>query len=344
MNKPKITNLRSVFSIFLLLASCLGIIIYLATHIELLKSLRNILIAQAILLIILRTLFTGVNGLYLKIFTTKFHVQLSVKEWFGLPFITYMGNQITPLSGGMIARAIYLKHRHSLSYTRFATLLAANYLVIFWVAGLVGMLACFSLGSLHSTQWLLATFFATVVVLISVIISLPSFSLHGRNRIVRIMNASLEGWSVVKSDRNLLVSASFITLISIVLNSASFWLAYHSINISLSPQAAVLISLLPSFFIVMNITPGNLGIQEAVISITSGLVGGGIGEGLLVALLIRASTLLPAFTFGPIFSIVLIRSLNRYQADTGANALSDNNEPQKTKVRLKDFFRYNESN
>jgi len=57
------------------------------------------------------------------------------------------------------------------------------------------------------------------------------------------------------------------------------------------------------------ITPGNLGVQEIIISITSGFLGTGLGKGLLVALLIRATTLIPVFSLGMIYSILLANDL-----------------------------------
>jgi hypothetical protein len=64
-----------------------------------------------------------------------------------------------------------------------------------------------------------------------------------------------------------------------------------------------------SFSLLVRITPGNLGIQEAVVSLSSGLLGIGTGQGLLVSLLIRVATMIPTFTLGPVFSFLLTRKL-----------------------------------
>jgi len=66
-----------------------------------------------------------------------------------------------------------------------------------------------------------------------------------------------------------------------------------------------MISLIAVFSLLVNITPANLGVQEAVVSIASGGLGQGVGEGLVVVLLIRAATMLLIFTLGPIFVLAL---------------------------------------
>jgi len=88
-------------------------------------------------------------------------------------------------------------------------------------------------------------------------------------------------------------------------------LAYHSIDFEAPPAAIILVSLLPFFLVMFYITPGNFGIQEIAISLTSGFVGTGVGKGLLVALLVRATTILPVFVLGPIFLYLLARNLGK---------------------------------
>ena len=304
-------SIKSIASIAVLLLTSWWIIYYLSFHPKLLSSLWNISLAQVAILITLRTLYTGTYGLFLKMFTEKFDIHLKPVEWFGLPFITTMGNQLTPFAGGVIVRALYLKHRHSLPYTTFTTLLVANHLIIIWVAGLMGLLTCVLSRSLGPARWILTIFFFIVVGVIAFLVLLPRYSLKGQNIFIRTVNIFLEGWSFIKNDRTLLIMVSLVAVAGLLLNGFSFWLAYHSIDFKVHPAAIILVSLLPFFLVLFYITPGNFGIQEIAISLTSGFVGTGVGKGLLVALLVRATTILPVFILGPIFLYVLARNLSR---------------------------------
>jgi uncharacterized membrane protein YbhN (UPF0104 family) len=218
-----------------------------------------------------------------------------------------MGNYITPFSGGMIARAAYLKREHQLPYAHFATLLASNYLISFWVIGVVGALTLLAFGTVVRTHWQLFALFVSVVTSISGLLLLPTVRLPWESQVARAVNTALEGWNLVRNDWALLARLVVYTLLNILLNGLSLWVAYDSLGSRVAFRSALLIGLLTSFSLLIRITPGNLGIQEAVVCLSSGLLGTGTGQGLLAALLIRATTLLWVFTLGPTFAFLLAR-------------------------------------
>ncbi|MCB0193889.1 MAG: flippase-like domain-containing protein [Anaerolineae bacterium] len=296
-------------SITVLIAVTIAIILYLCAQPQLLTSLSNLSWSLMALIIICRFFFLMTNGLYQKAFANKFEVDLKFVEWFGLSIVTTMGNYMTPFSGGMVFRAAYLKHQHKFAYARFATLIASNYLVVFWVVGVVGFGVLISFFPLREVYLRLALFFLAVSMIISTLILLPNIRLPGNYPLVISLNISLEGWNAVKNDRKLLVQLALYTVLNILLNGLSFWIAYIAVGVQISFPSALLISLIGVFSILLNVTPGNLGIQEVVISISSNLLGAGSGEGLLVALIVRTSTLLLVFVLGPIFSYILTKKL-----------------------------------
>jgi uncharacterized membrane protein YbhN (UPF0104 family) len=300
------------WSILVLVLVLAGIAVYLSSQPGLLVTLENIPFEATAYLVVLRLLFLGTNGLFLRESASKFGVQLRPREWFGLSVVTTMGNYIAPFSGGMVVRAAYLKRRHAFPYTQFATLLASNYLVNFWVIGVVGIFALSTLGAALWFHWQVLVFFAVVVVSISALVVFPSITLPWENRLVQHVNTSLRGWGLVKKDMSLLTRLMAFTLVNIVLNGFSFWVAYSALGFPVSFRVALLVGLLAAFSILLNLTPGNLGVQEAVVSLSSELLGTGAVQGLLVALLIRGATLIPVFTLGPIFSFLLTRELGAH--------------------------------
>lgn len=305
---------RRLWSVIVLGLVIAAIAWYLNSQRQLLSAFTKLSLSTIMYLVGLRFLFLGTNGLFLREFATKFEVRLRWKEWFGLSVVTTMGNYLTPFSGGMIARAAYLKQRHAFPYTQFATLLASNYLVNFWVIGVVGALILLTLGREMQHYWQVLVFFVAVVASISALMLFPTVRLHWKNRVARTVNTSLEGWRLVRNDRLLLARLVVFALINAFLNGLSFWVAYDAIGSRIPFNSALLIGLLTSFSLLVRITPGNLGIQEAVVSLSSGLLGTGVGQGLLVALLMRSATVILAFTLGPIFSFLLTRELAAHHA------------------------------
>ncbi|MFH1289831.1 MAG: hypothetical protein ABIH92_00305, partial [Nanoarchaeota archaeon] len=60
--------------------------------------------------------------------------------------------------------------------------------------------------------------------------------------------------------------------------------------------------------LVIGLTPGNLGVQEAIIVFSAATIGITPAESLSAALLGRAVSLVVLFVLGPIFSYMLVRN------------------------------------
>ena len=300
---------RRLWSIIVLVLVVAAMAWYLNSQRQMLSAFGQVSLLAIGYLVVTRLLFLGVNGLFLREFASKFGVRLTLKEWFGLSVVTTMGNYITPFSGGMIARAAYLKQRHQLPYAQFVTLLASNYLINFGVIGAVGALILLTFGEAIRFYWQVFVFFMLVFISIVVLILFPATRLPWKNRVAKAVNVSFEGWLLVKNDPILLARLVACTLVNILLTGLSLWIAYDALGSRISFRSALLIGLLTSFSLLVRITPGNFGIQEAVVSLASGLLGIGMGQGLLAALLIRGATMIPAFTLGPVFSFLLTRKL-----------------------------------
>lgn len=290
------------------LLALLGIIaLFLQSQPELLQSINNLTLSSAVLLISVRLGVFATNGLFLRAFARKFGISLTFQEWFGLAAITTMGNYITPFSGGLLVRATYLKKRHHMPYARFTSLLASNYLVMFWVIGVMGLLSLWFIGPTWSDHWPIALLFGSIVASISLVFVFPEQRLPWDNRIGRFLNTMLNGWYIVKQDYALLTRMLLLTLLTIGLNGISFWLAYWALGLKISILVALLLGMIAAFSIFINLTPGSLGIQEAMVSLSAALLGAGAREGLLVVLLIRAVTVLCAFILGPLYGYLLTR-------------------------------------
>lgn len=300
-------------SILVLLLVLMGIGFYLNTNRELLQSVRTISWGLLGLLVLLRFLFLALNGWMLKLFVRRFNVLLRWQEWLGLALVTTLGNYLTPFSGGMVARASYLKLKHRLAFAHFASLLAASYLLTFAGAATVGLVCLIWLGLWQRSTLFLSLFFLIVLLGVGVAMVLPIAWLpQGDRRPLRLLRTMLEGWHQLRQDRQLVGQLVGVTAVSMLLNGVAFWVAYHALGFDdVTFPAAVLVSLSAVFSVILTITPGNVGIREAFVSLTSELIEVGVGEGLLVALLIRLGTLATVFTLGPLFSVWLTRQLDQ---------------------------------
>ena len=254
-------------------------------------------------------MFIGLNGLILKILAAKFKINLRFVEWFGLANVTSMTNYVAPFSGGLLVRAGYLKRRHAFPYAKFMTTLAATYLLLYLVVGAVGLVASLIVFSQGGNVWILIALFLLVGIGVLILLLMPHFEFPEKNRITQIINNSLRGWYVIRKDSGLVAKIVIITFVRILLNGLAFWIVYAALDASITFQTALIVSLLPLFTQVLRITPGNLGLQEAIVALASELIGIGAELGLLVSLILRASMIAPVFILGSLFSYLLSREM-----------------------------------
>lgn len=302
------TTKQKILAITTLIFTVIGIAFYLSDNQNLLLSLKNIPISYILILLVVQVLLLVTNGLLLKTLTLQFNIHLKMTEWFGLAVVTTMVNYVTPFSGGLLFRATYLKHQHSFSFTKFATLIYANYIINFWTIGVIGTLSILFVNPTGINRMVLL-FFLMVAIILSIIILLPVTKIPGNSKLNKIINSSIDGWLLIKRDKKLLTKLISYTLINIILNALAFWVACSALGFTISLFASVIISLVAAFSIVIKITPANLGIHEAIIGFSAPLVGIGAGEGLMTALVIRGTGIIVIFLLGTLFSYLLTQQL-----------------------------------
>jgi uncharacterized protein (TIRG00374 family) len=299
----------TVISLALLLAIVTGIGLYLKHHPEILDHIRNMSVWSVSLLFLMSVLLLAANGLYLRIFAKKFNLALHVKEWFGLAAVTAMGNYLTPFSGGLVARAAYLKHRHDFPYAHFLAMLAANYMIAFAVIGVTGIVTLLTLTGTRGHSWPVLLFFLATLSTILLVLLMPSTSIGSRHRVLLFIHHAMEGLHAIRRDGALLGKLIALTLLSIAIGALLLFAAFNFTGFAIPFSSAFLIYLLASYTVLINITPGNLGVQEVVTSLAAAILGVGADAGLLASLVVRAVSILAAFTMGPIFSYLLSKEL-----------------------------------
>ncbi|HUM71769.1 MAG TPA: hypothetical protein PLK31_23325, partial [Chloroflexota bacterium] len=95
----------NAFAILVAVGAIVAVVVYLRANQEIWQLLGNLTAVQVLLLIGVRIIFLGLNGVLLYLIAQKFAVTLSPMEWFSLAYMTALFNYIMPFSGGMLIRA-----------------------------------------------------------------------------------------------------------------------------------------------------------------------------------------------------------------------------------------------
>lgn len=312
-------NAKTITSLVFLFIAAAGIGVYLKHNPDLIGHVRDISPWSLMLLILVSVASLAANGLYLRIFARKFNIRLKWKEWFGLASVTAMGNYLTPFSGGLVARAAYLKQRYDFPYAHFLAMLAANYLLAFAVISITGIIAVLTRTGTESHSWPVLLFFLATLSTLLLVSSLPPMVAGKQHRLLRLFQPALEGFDIIRRDRVLWGKLIALTFFNVAAGGLLFFVVFTSIGFVVPFTVALLIYLLTSFTLLINITPGNLGVQEAAASLAAAVLGAGADAGLLASLIVRSVAILAAFTLGPIFSYLLSMELTAAGRGTQAD-------------------------
>ncbi|MDO8460593.1 MAG: lysylphosphatidylglycerol synthase transmembrane domain-containing protein [Nanoarchaeota archaeon] len=301
-------NAKKAISIIVLIVTLGLFIYYIYRNFGDFKAMSVVSPLWIIVLGVIFALNLYMNGYLLDTLMRPFGVKLKFKESFGLATLTNFYNMITPFRGGMAARAVYLKKKHDFTYVDFLATLSAIYVVIFLVGSVAGLVSMFAIWRLYGVfNWVIFSLFAGIfVVLLGIVAFSPRFP-EGSNkwgrRIVKVVN----GWHLIKNNRKIIFVTAVVAGVQLILGTFGNMVAYHVFGIQLEFWKALFISAVSSLSILVAVTPGNLGVGDAISVFSANLVGVGLTEAVAATVLGRAVNLLVIFILGPIFSWVLLR-------------------------------------
>ncbi|MBI2629262.1 flippase-like domain-containing protein [Candidatus Pacearchaeota archaeon] len=299
---------KKIIGILIILVLLALLIYYASTNISDFKQLKIENPWYIFPIAILFLLLSLTNGLVIKYFTEPFNIKLKAKEWFGLSIITSFYNMITPFRGGAIAKAAYLKKKHKLAYTDFLATFSGVYVITFLVASFFGL---FSFSLLYLYQGIfnvivLLVFSAVFFPLLFIVLFspyIPPVKHKHLNKIIQVIN----GWHTIRRNRKIIAEISIITLIQLILSLISTILSFRVFGINIGVIESAFLVSIGSLAMLVSITPGSLGIAEAIAVFSALIIGITPAQSLTVAILGRVISVAIIFILGPVFSFILIK-------------------------------------
>jgi uncharacterized protein (TIRG00374 family) len=302
--------MRKGLSVVVLVITISVLGIYVWTHKSTFASIIVVQRDLLVFLLLMRLILILVQGLQTKAFLNLFDVQVRFKEWFGLSVITNMTNILSPLQGGMFVRGIYLKKRHGFSYSAFASVQLANYLLSFLLTSALGIVVACLIYERYGilVPALLALFSILLIFTATFLLISPKMS-PSQGRIRESLRHALEGWNFIRSNRRLICEISLLNCVSALTLGVRLFVSYRALSLTPEFLPVFMISIVSNYTILLSITPGNLGIIETAVALVSEMMGIGFDKGLAAAVLLRGTSLLIVFTLGPLFSFLLTGEL-----------------------------------
>lgn len=245
------------------------------------------------------------NGIFLKIIAGSFKIDL--KEHFLISLSTSFLNLIIPFKGGLAIRAAYMKKKYGYAYADFAASIFGNYVVLFLVASILALLLLLPIYFIYGifNFWFLALFSGILTGMILLICC--KVSLKGKSILLQKISKVIIGWRLIAEDKKVIFKLSVNTLISFVIQALIIQFTFFGIGLEISFIKALFITVMSLLGVFLNITPGSLGLTEALYVISGTGLGIDPSTSLLVSLVIRAVNTSILLVFGLIANWILIK-------------------------------------
>ena len=286
-----------------IIAATLGLFIwYFINNINDFRALLMIPWWSAVVVVMAIVVSIIANGYFIKLIMHASHLEISQVNATKASIISAVGNFFFPTGVGSIAQARYLKSSHHFSYTKYITSLSGNYILIFLVNGLLGLLALLFIphNSTDPSYWTMLVIFSVMagVNLCFAIFGVPTLSAKGQTRyayvrrLKDVINRVAQGWNDLIKNKKLIILLTILILVNFIVSMIVGYFSMLAINVHVGFWPLVLYGTLGAITLVLNVTPGSVGVREGVILFTMGLVGLTVPQVLMVSIIERVARFL----------------------------------------------------
>lgn len=305
-------NLRKILTIIILIVTIVLLSYYIYKNWSDFSQIRLVNPYLLIILIFFNILGIYFNSIVLNILMQPFGIKLRKLEAFGLSSITGFYNLIMPFRGGMAARAVYLKQKHEFPYVNFLATLSAIYVIVFFVGcifGLISMLYIYIYYKIFNPI-IFGLFLGFFLFLLGIIVFSPRMP-EPKNRILKNIAKVINGWHLIRKNKKVIFIVSFNTVYLLIIGAIMTSTIYYTIGVHISFFKALFIASIGSISILVAITPGNLGIGDAIGIYSATVIGVGLTESVAANIIGRVAGIISILLVGPFFSWYLLKRKKR---------------------------------
>lgn len=312
-HKNGITNVVTVIILFLM-----GY--YLYRNREIFTSLRNLEIKYVVYILFLQIGVVSLTALVNKLVINILEVAITFKESLLLQYSNSFLNKLVS-EGGAVFRGYFLKEVYKLPYTKYISTIAGFYVISFLSNSIIGLISLAYIYTVYNriNYLILAALVLLLLVMIFLLLINPHFNNKKENRILKLINSTLNGWGKIKKDKGRLVLFISIILLILFLTAMQSIFVYRGLGVDLGFFESLYMTSIGIITTFVNITPDSIGIKEGVYMFSSQIIGLDSDIILLGALIIRAIALINTFIIGGISYLKLSSRLKSNQIEISKN-------------------------
>lgn len=300
---------------FIYILTIIGIIVFVYININEIKYLIRVDYKHLILLIIVTTFTFLINALLFRNNISIFKINLPFIEWFGLTVSNTMYNYLLPARGGIALRAMYLKNEYNLPYSKYLTFISGTYILNLLNAALLASilsLILIFLGILNKYIFFYLSILSFIIIFLAILF-LYKFNpdkIPAKNKILKFIKNSAQSIKHFKNNPNKIKKLVILQITFIFALSLRLFFVFYVLNIHTNFFIIVFINSLVVFSMIFSITPGNIGIKEGIIGLSSSLLNISFDKAVMVALIDRFVAVIIVFALGLFFSNKLLSDMD----------------------------------
>lgn len=194
-----------------------------------------------------------------------------------------------PMNLGTLIKAKMLKKHYSLKYAHFISVMGVTILITIFSGGLLGLLSTIiSKPSFDTNNVLLIVFFIISISVPIFLLYIPASVVSGKPGVIRTaISDFILGFELIrKNGRGVLVLFLFTTTL-LLLAALRLWICFKALNTPITIFGSIIFAVVSNILLIVNITPGSIGLREVLIGAIAQFTGLSFERGLFAASLDR---------------------------------------------------------
>ncbi len=235
-----------------------------------------------ILLIMLLYIFIFfLEGLFIIVTLKIFSKDMNKSEGMYVATLSRIGNYLLPMRAGAVFRATYLKKKFNFDYSNFLATLYGYYIVFFLTNAILAFIVLIFKSLIFDQTYIsLIMFFGAVIVGMVVLIFLrfPFKKIFKQRngvifKVISFLDKFLGGWDLIVKNRKLFIQLMLLAFANVFVNILVIYMEFLSIEKIGNILDIILYTCISGVSLLISITPGSLGLREAVLLVTSKSLG-----------------------------------------------------------------------
>lgn len=229
-------------------------------------TLLNISVSKVILILVL-TLIQQILNAEVNVYMFRIlGAHLSHKDGFYIAAASTLANQL-PISGGIVTRGVYLKHKYNLSYAKYFSATFAFFFLTIASYGFLGgtILLYWKFFKNVFIEPILFLGFGIMTFLGLLIFILPFGVIRSPFVLQKWLHQALEGWALLRKQPALLLKILALQMAMTVFLAIQYLQAFQMLSQDITLSQSMLFSSASILTQLVSLAPGGLGVREAIV-------------------------------------------------------------------------------